>query len=88
MKTQLSFFYCGKVGHSERICTRRKGDAKAGKLAKGQYWLKAESVKPGPKLTSVINKEKLDWDGVGDQNAGNYRHGRGKLGMVAINVPQ
>lgn len=81
------FFYCGKVGHSERICIGRKGHTKAGKLAKGQYWLKEESVKASPKLTSVIDKEKLDWDGVGDQNAGNYRHDRGKLGIVATNVP-
>lgn len=61
----MFFFYCGRVRHPEIICTRRKGDAKAGKLAKGQYgdWLKAEAVKAGPKLTSVncvTDKKKLD----------------------------
>lgn len=33
----MFFFYCGRVRHPEIICTGRKGDAKAGKLAKGQY---------------------------------------------------
>lgn len=77
------------IRHSKRICTGRKGDAKAGKHAEGHYGnlLKAEGVKADPKLTSVIDKKKFDWDEVVDQNTRNYRNDRGMLGIVATNVP-
>lgn len=42
-------YYCGKVGHSERLCQGRKSDAITGKVLEGQYgdWLKADSVRSG-----------------------------------------
>lgn len=40
-------YYCGKVGHSERLCQGRKSDVITGKLLEGQYgdWMKADSVR-------------------------------------------
>lgn len=40
-------FYCGKMGHGEKICEQRNGDVKRGSLKEGQFgeWLKADIVK-------------------------------------------
>lgn len=54
-------FYCGKVGHSKRMCTRRRNDAKAGNLLEGQYgeWLKMDPIRPATKHNDDTGKEKL-----------------------------
>lgn len=52
-------YYCGKVGHSERLCQGRKSDAITGKLLEGQYgdWLKADSVRSGTRNVSEREQE-------------------------------
>lgn len=38
-------YYCGFVGHTEKLCSKRKGNSRSGQLLEGQYgeWLKADS---------------------------------------------
>lgn len=40
----LFCFYCGQIGHSERLCWVKKRDADSGKIRAEQYgdWLKAD----------------------------------------------
>lgn len=38
------YFYCGRVGHMERLCWKRKADANSRKILDGQFgeWLRAD----------------------------------------------
>lgn len=65
----LFCFYCGKVGHSKRACSKRVEDAKKGKLSGGQYgdWLKAENIKLGPKKSGLKETEGIDRLGDGER---------------------
>lgn len=51
------YFYYGVVGHSERICATKKGDAKAKQLLEGQYsdWLRADLRSASFKHTRTID---------------------------------
>lgn len=53
-------FYCGKVGHSERVCSKRKGGTSTGKMLKRQHgeWLQIDVVRGGSNPSSVVIKEK------------------------------
>lgn len=47
-------YYCGRVGHNEKICEERKRDAIRGQLQEGQFgnWSKADARRLRPKQYS------------------------------------
>lgn len=66
-------FYCGIIGHSERICLRKVEDAKENKVCEGQYgeWRRAVFLSGGRRgdygETSSRNKPELQLTPVPDE---------------------
>lgn len=50
------------MGHQEKVCSIRTGDARSGKLQIGQYglWMKAETTKAGPKNSSPPHSRQVN----------------------------
>ncbi|KAK6162102.1 hypothetical protein DH2020_001943 [Rehmannia glutinosa] len=58
-------FYCGLVGHPDRVCEKRKKDLSEGFLEERQFgdWLRAEESLPGTRnIRQPNNKPKTDSD--------------------------
>lgn len=47
----IFYFYCGRIGHSERGCDHKMEDSRRNCINEGQYcsWLRAQQVKEGKK---------------------------------------
>lgn len=55
-------YYCDKVGHSDRLCARRKEDLRKNELNEGQYreWLKGVSGRSSSKIGEGRNSIKMN----------------------------
>lgn len=76
-------FYCGKVGHSERMCSTRKADAIAGQVEEGQYgeWLKADVGRVGYRQSILAGKKIMEVDSNLGRERNSFRGVRGPGGQ-------
>lgn len=48
-------FYCGMIGHGERLCDKKMSDARNGRLSEGEYgdWLRTVTLRENNKGSSI-----------------------------------